>query len=129
VSKHAYHPERGDIIHVNFSPSGGHEFADPHYALVLSTQRFSKATGFCIVLPLTTKFHPDQKLRDSPLMVRMPKLAGLNEQGWVYLHQIRSIDYRYRGAAYHTRIDDENLDFLIDVMDKVRAFIDPDSVT
>jgi mRNA-degrading endonuclease toxin of MazEF toxin-antitoxin module len=129
VSKQTYHPERGDILHVNFSPSAGHEFADPHYGLVLSTQRFSRATGLCIVLPLTTKFHPEQKLRETPLMVQLPALPGLHEQGWVYLHQIRTIDYRFRGASYKTRIPDDNLDFLIDVMDRVRSFIDPDSVT
>lgn len=128
MSKQTYHPERGDILHVNFSPSAGHEFADPHYALVLSTQRFSKATGLCIVLPLTTKYHAEQKLHETSLMVQMPKLEGLERQGWVYVHQIKTIDYRYRGAAFKTKIDEDNLDFLIDVMERVRALIDPDSL-
>jgi mRNA-degrading endonuclease toxin of MazEF toxin-antitoxin module len=128
VSKQAYHPARGDIIHVNFSPSAGHEFADPHFGLVLSSQHFSKATGLCIVLPLTTKYHHDQKLRDTQLMLQMPKLAGLAEQGWVYIHQIKTIDYRERGAAFKTKLGEDELDFLIDVMERVRAFIDPDTV-
>jgi mRNA-degrading endonuclease toxin of MazEF toxin-antitoxin module len=53
VSKHAYHPARGDVIHVNFAPSAGHEFTGPHYGLVISSRAFSRNTGLCIVLPLT----------------------------------------------------------------------------
>jgi len=51
LSKQTYHPERGDIVHLNLSPSAGHELTGPHYALVISTARFSKATGFVIVVP------------------------------------------------------------------------------
>lgn len=128
MSKQTYHPARGDILHVNFSPSAGHEMADPHFGLVISSSRFSKATGLCIVLPLTTKHHPDQKLQGTPLMMLVPKLAGLDRQGWVYVHQIKTIDYRERGAVFRAKVDDDNLDFLIDVMERVRALIDPESV-
>ena len=129
MSKHTYHPGRGDIIHLNFSPSAGSEFADPHFGLVLSSKAFSKATGMCIVLPLTTKYHHDKRMLGTQLMVQMPKVEGLDQQGWVYTHQIRAIDYRERGATYRTKVPDENLDFLIDVMERVRAFIDPDTVS
>lgn len=127
MSEKTYHPARGDIIHVNFSPSSGTEFTGPHYGLVISSLKFSRATGLCIVLPTTTKFHRDKRLLGVELMVQLPKLAGLGE-GWVYTHQIKTIDYRERGAAYKARVGEENLDFLIDVMERVRAFIDPDSV-
>jgi mRNA interferase ChpB len=127
MSKQAYHPARGDILHANFSPSSGREFTGPHYGLVVSSAAFSKATGLCIVLPLTTKYHHDQKLLGTQLMVKVPALPGLAEEGWVYTHQIKTIDYRERGASLRTRVDEDNLDFLIDVMDRVRAFIDPDS--
>ena len=56
-------------------------------------------------------------------MVSMPKVTGLNEQGWVYTHPIKTIDYRERGAAFVGKIGEDDLDFLIDVMDRVRAFI------
>ena len=129
MSKQTYHPARGDVIHVNFSPSAGHEFTGPHYALVISSAAFSKATGLCIALPLTTKYHAEQRLFNSQLMVQVPRLPGLDEQGWVYTHQIKTIDYRERGAAYKTRIPDGELEFLIDVMERVRTLIDPDSVS
>ncbi len=128
MSKHTYHPSRGDVIHINFSPAAGQEFALAHFGVVISTLNFSKATGLCIVLPATTRYHRDRKLLDTHLMVKMPMLEGLDEEGWVYTHQIKTIDYRERGAAYKTKIDDDNLDFLVDIMDRARAFIDPDSV-
>jgi mRNA-degrading endonuclease toxin of MazEF toxin-antitoxin module len=124
VSKHAYHPERGDIIHLNFSASAGSEFTGSHYGLVLSTSRFSRATGLCIVLQTTTKFHPEQRLHETNLMAQLPPMAELKAVGWVYTHQIETVDYRERGASFVAMVDD---DFLIDVMDRVRAFIDPDS--
>jgi mRNA-degrading endonuclease toxin of MazEF toxin-antitoxin module len=128
VSKQSYHPARGDILHVNFAPSAGSEFTGPHYGLVISSLAFSKNTGLSIVLPLTTKYHPEKKLDNTQLMVQMPPVAGLNEQGWVYICHIKTIDYRERGAAFKTRVSDDNLDFLIDVMERVRALIDPDSI-
>jgi mRNA-degrading endonuclease toxin of MazEF toxin-antitoxin module len=127
VSKAVYRPARGDIIHFNFTPDAGIEFALPHFALVLSTQVFSRQTGLSIVLPMTTKYHHDKRLQTTQLMVRLPKLLELKEDSWVYTHQIKTIDYRERGAVFKTRIPDDELDFLIDVMDRVRALIDPDS--
>ena len=129
MSKQTYHPARGDIIHVNFAPSSGVEFTGPHYGLVISSLAFSKATGLCITLPLTTKYHHEKKLHDTPLMVQLPNVGGLNQPGWVYTHQIKTIDYRERGATYAGKINDDDLDFLIDVMERVRALIDPDSAS
>jgi mRNA-degrading endonuclease toxin of MazEF toxin-antitoxin module len=126
LSKQTYHPERGDIIHLNLSPSAGHELTGPHFALVLSTQRFSKATGFAIVVPGTTKYHPEQRLVGQQLMVRLPPVAKLSEDGWLYPHQVKSLDYRDRGVSFVAKL--ENDDFLIGVMERVRAFIDPESV-
>ena len=125
MSKKTYHPERGDVIHVNFAPSAGREFTGPHYAVVISTARFARATGCCIVLPATTKYHPEQRFVDMQLMVQMPELPGLSRTGWIYVYQIKTIDYRERDASLVARVED---DFLIDVMDRARAFIDPDSV-
>jgi mRNA-degrading endonuclease toxin of MazEF toxin-antitoxin module len=126
LSKHTYHPKRGDVVHLNLAPSAGHELTGPHYALVLSTDRFAKATGFTIVVPATTKYHPEQRLAGNQLMVPLPRIQNLKEPGWLYPHQVKSIDYRERGVAFVAKLDDD--EFLIDVMDRVRAFIDPDSV-
>ena len=125
MSKQTYHPDRGDIIHLNLAPSAGHELTGPHFALVISTARFSKATGFSIVIPGTTKYHAEQRLAGQQLMVKLPPVEKLSQQGWLYPHQMKSLDYRERNVAFVTKLDDD--DFLIDIMDRVRAFIDPDS--
>ena len=38
---------------------------------------------------------------------------------------VKSLDYRDRNVSFVANLDDD--DFLIDIMDRVRAFIDPDS--
>jgi mRNA-degrading endonuclease toxin of MazEF toxin-antitoxin module len=124
VSKRAYHPARGDVIHLNFSPSSGREFTGTHYGLVISTATFSRATGMCIVLPMTSKYHPDERILNTQLMLQLPPIEGLTQTGWIYTYQIKTIDYRERGASFVSKIDDDSL---IDVMERVRAFIDPDS--
>jgi mRNA interferase ChpB len=125
VSKQSYYPDRGDIIHLNLSPSAGHELTGPHFALVLSTVRFSKATGFTIVVPGTTKFHAEQRFIGQQLMVKLPTLPQLPRDGWLYPHQVKSLDYRDRDVSFVAKLEDD--EFLIDVMERVRAFIDPES--
>ena len=97
----------------------------PHYALVISTSRFSKATGFVILIPATTKHHPEQRMAGQQLMVKLPPVPALAKEGWLYPHQVKSLDYRDRGVSFVAQLEDD--DFLIDVMERVRAFIDPDS--
>jgi mRNA-degrading endonuclease toxin of MazEF toxin-antitoxin module len=121
-----YFPGRGDLIHIDFDPSAGHELRGPHFAVVLSTARFATATGFCIVVPGTSKYHADQRLASTQLMLALPDIPGLAKPGWVYTHQVRSVDFKERRAKLVAKIED--LDFLIDLMERVRAFIDPDSV-
>jgi len=127
LSKQTYHPDRGDIVHLSLAPSAGHELTGPYFALVISTVRFSKATGFSIMVPGTTKYHAEQRLAGQQLMVKLPPIQQLSQQGWLYPHQIKSLDYRDRGVSFAAKLNDD--DFLIDLMDRVRAFIDPDSAT
>ena len=125
MSKQTYHPQRGDIIHLNLSPAAGHELAGPHFALVISSSQFSKATGFSIMVPGTTKYHPEQRLSGQQLMVKLPPIPKLPQEGWLYPHQVKSLDYRDRGVTFVAKLDDD--DFLIDIMERVGALIDPDS--
>ncbi len=125
MSRQTYHPQRGDIVHLNFSPSAGQELTGPHFALVISTALFSKATGFAIVIPGTTKYHDEQRLAGQQLMVKLPPVAMLERDGWLYPHQLKSLDYRDRGVTFVAKLQDD--DFLIDIIERVRAFIDPDS--
>jgi mRNA-degrading endonuclease toxin of MazEF toxin-antitoxin module len=110
---------------LNLSPSAGHELAGPHFALVVSTARFSRSTGFAIVVPGTTKFHPEQKFAGQQLMVKLPPVANLQREGWLYPHQVKSLDYRDRSMTFVANLGDD--DYLIDIMERIRAFVDPDS--
>ena len=67
MSKRTYFPDRGDFVHVNFSPSAGHEQAGGHYGLVLSTASFAKVTGQAFICPITSR------IRGWPLEVLVPK--------------------------------------------------------
>jgi mRNA-degrading endonuclease toxin of MazEF toxin-antitoxin module len=126
LSRQTYHPQRGDIVHLNLWPSAGHELTVPHYALVISSIHFAKATGFAIVIPATSKYHHEQRLEGQQLMVQLPAISELPKDGWLYPHQVKSIDYRERGVSFLAKLNDD--DFLIDVVERVRSFIDPDSV-
>ena len=97
----------------------------PHFALVISTARFSKATGFVIVVPGTTKYHAEQRLAGQQLMVQLSRPESLQQEGWLYPHQVKSLDYRDRSVSFVAKLEDD--DFLIDIMERVRALIDPDS--
>ncbi len=117
LSKQTYHPDRGDIVHLNLAPSAGQELTGPHFALVISTARFSKATGFAIMVPGTTKYHAEQRMAGQQLMLKLPPVSRLTAEGWLYPHQIKSLDYRDRGVTFVTKL--ENDDFLIDVMERM----------
>src|SRR5438876_10961450 len=86
LSKQTYHPDRGDIVHLNLAPSAGHELTGPHFALIISTAHFSRATGFCILVPGTTKYHAEQRLAGQQLMVKLPPVSKLTQDGWLYPH-------------------------------------------
>jgi mRNA interferase MazF len=116
VSKQTYHPQRGDILHINFAPSAGREFTGPHYGLVISPARFNRQTGLAICLPTTTKYH------DHNLQVKLPAMPQLQQRGWVWVHQIKTLDYRERNASFVCKLPD---DFVFEVMERTRLLIDP----
>lgn len=91
----AYTPERGDIVLVDLSPQAGREMAGPHRCLVLSEARFSVATGYAVVCPITTK------IKGSPFEVQLP--AGLKAVGCVIASEIRTLDYLARSTRFMER--------------------------
>ena len=50
-----YVPEFADVVHVDWSPSIGHEMANPHYGLVVSATLFNTAVGMVVVVPIRRK--------------------------------------------------------------------------
>ena len=45
--------DTGDIVHLDFTPSAGHEMRGPHHALVISRRAFNQASGIAWVCPIS----------------------------------------------------------------------------
>ena len=125
MSKRTYFPDRGDFVHVNFSPSAGHEQAGGHYGLALSTASFSRVTGQALICPITSH------LRGWTLEVLVPKgilppKTGELVDSAILTYQVKSLDFRERGVSFVTRAPDDILD---ETLEKVRAILDFDDVT
>jgi mRNA interferase MazF len=91
VPSDAYLPGRGDLAWINFEPQIGREQSKNRPGLVLTEQKFNRLTGLLIACPVTRT--------DRPYGSRVP-LAGTSTQGFVMVEQVKSIDWRARGAAF-----------------------------
>jgi mRNA interferase MazF len=54
----AYVPDAGDIVFIDFDPQVGQPRAKRRPALVLTDQRYNRASGLAVVCPLTSKRRP-----------------------------------------------------------------------
>jgi hypothetical protein len=54
----SYVPDAGDIVMMDFDPQVGREQAKRRPALVLTDQRYNRASGLAVVCPLTSKRKP-----------------------------------------------------------------------
>ena len=91
----AYIPERGDIIHLQFDPATGHEMQGNHYALVVSPKAFN-AAGLAWVCPISQG--AASIARTQGFIVTLMG-AGLDTQGAVHCHQLKSLDWKTRKAS------------------------------
>ncbi|MGD0509113.1 MAG: type II toxin-antitoxin system PemK/MazF family toxin, partial [Terriglobales bacterium] len=80
----SYVPEAGDIIFLDFDPQVGHEQAKRRPALVLTDQRYNRASGLAIVCPLTSKRKP----YPFALPVKVDKVEGA-----ILVDQLKSVDW------------------------------------
>lgn len=87
-------PAPGEIWWLNMSPSAGREQRGPHPALCLSAFAFNRATGFAFFAPITTVGNAS---RGSGFAVSLSG-AGTEVTGVVQVDQVRSFDWRERGA-------------------------------
>ena len=54
MSKQTYHPDRGDLIEMNFQPAAGREIDKRRPAVVLSDRQYNRRTGLCVAVPAST---------------------------------------------------------------------------
>lgn len=124
MAKRTYFPDRGDFIHINFSPSAGHEEAGGHYGLVLSTASFSKVTGHALICPITSRIRGWALEVIVPGGLLPPKRGEVVDSA-ILTYQMKSLDYRERDVSFVGRAPDDLLD---ETLEKVRAILDSDDV-
>src|ERR1039457_1558496 len=104
-----YIPEAGDIVMMDFDPQikhpnprkgtavrgpRGREQAKRRPALVLTDQRYNRASGLAIVCPLTSK--------RKPYTFALPVTVDQVE-GAVLVDQLKSMDWAGRRAEFHSK--------------------------
>ncbi len=90
-----YVPEFADVVHVDWSPSIGHEMANPHYGLVISATLFNTAVGMVVVVPITSR---GGKVSSFELPIQSRQVNGV-----AVLSDFRSLDYTTRKIAFENR--------------------------
>jgi mRNA-degrading endonuclease toxin of MazEF toxin-antitoxin module len=91
-----YVPRCGDVVHLNWNPSLGHEQRGPHYGLVLSADQFNVATGMAVVSPITSKAG---KLSGFEFPVRAGRVNGV-----AVLSELRTLDYQARSIQFESSV-------------------------
>jgi mRNA interferase MazF len=103
----AYVPEAGDIVMMEFDPQVGREQAKRRPALVLTDQRYNRASGLAIVCPLTSK--------RKPYPFALPITVG-EVEGAVLVDQLKSMDWAGRKAKFHSKAESA-------LVNKVRQYV------
>lgn len=91
-----YVPETGDIVTMEFDPQLGREQAKRRPALVLTDQRYNRASGLAVVCPLTSK--------RKPYPFALPINLD-NVEGAVLVDQLKSMDWAARGTRFHSKAE------------------------
>ena len=116
MSKRTYHPDRGDLIEVNFRPAAGREIDKRRPAIVLTPLSYNRRTGVCLAVPVSTD------LTAGPLWVPMPP-GYLPRPSLILCDYVKSFDYRERSATFLRRLPEEVIDQIIsnllDLLDPV----------
>src|ERR1700687_1096028 len=103
----SYVPDAGDIVMMDFDPQVGREQAKRRPALVLTDQRYNRASGLAVVCPLTSKRKP----YPFALPITIDKVEGA-----VLVDQLKSMDWIGRQAKFHRTEDPQ-------FVSKVRQYV------
>lgn len=124
MARQSYTPDRGDLVHVNLSPSAGRELTGPHYALVLSPKPYNRATGLAVCAAITSR------VRGGAFEVllpsgHLPPKAGMGVVESVILADaLRQLDYRGRSMEWVAKCPSSILD---EVTSRSLSVIDPEA--
>jgi len=124
MARLAYTPDRGDLVHVNLSPSAGREVTGPHYSLILSARSYNRISGMAICVAITSR------IRGGPLEVILPKgnlppKVGVGDvESAILCDALRQLDFRERSMEFVKKCPRAILD---DVTSRSLALIDPEA--
>lgn len=106
-----YVPERGDVVWLTFDPQAGREQAGRRPALVLSPKIYNDGSDMMICCPITNQ------VKGYPFEVPIPANAGVT--GVILADQIKSQDWRTRRAELLTRLPDNTVQEVINMIKKL----------
>ena len=86
---------RGDVYHLNFTPSAGREQRGPHYGVIISPRGYNGVSAMPFVAPITTVGNAS---RMGGFAVSLTG-TGLRVTGVVQVDQVKPLDLAARGAT------------------------------
>jgi mRNA interferase MazF len=101
-----YCPKRGDVVWLSFVPQAGHEQSGHRPAVTLSPEAYNRKTGLALFCPITSH------VKDYPFEVSLP--AGSKISGVILSDQVKSLDWRARGARFCCRVSDASVSEVLD---------------
>jgi mRNA interferase ChpB len=92
----AYVPKRGDIVHLTFDPASGKKMPGKHYGLVISGMIFN-GSELAMICPISQGAATNASSIGTVVTL---KGSGVETQGAVHCHQLKSLDWRVRKAEF-----------------------------
>ncbi len=107
----SYTPDRGDIVWIQMNPQAGREQSGHRPAFIVSPKAYNGKVGLALMCPITSK------RKGYPFEVQVD---GHVTKGVVLSDQIKSLDWRARGARFEERANDE---IIAEVSSKIETLI------
>ena len=106
MSKRTFHPDRGDLVELNFQPAAGREIDKRRPAIVLSPLAYNRKSGLCLAVPVSSDLTP------GPLWLPMPP-DHLPRPSLVLCDYLKSFDDRERAASLLGRVPDSLVEQIV----------------
>ena len=106
-----YIPDRGDIVWIQMNPQAGREQAGHRPAFVVSPKTYNGKVGLALMCPVTSKE------KGYPFEV---EARGNEVQGVILADQVKSLDWRVRGARFAEKLTPE---VTAEVLGRIEALI------
>lgn len=111
----AYIPEQGDVVHLEFDPSTGQEMKGPHFGLVVSKKLFNQC-GLAMICPIS---QGNANFAKSMGTVVTLMETGMDTQGAIFCHQLKSMDWKIRKAKFKEQAPDYVVDDVLARLDAI----------